>query len=396
MQELKVIGVENGALLAASEDGDRFRIAIDEVLQSKLRQTQTETSTAPKLSPREVQAHIRSGMSAEDVAAVTGAPLDYVRRFEGPVVAEREYMISCALSVPVHTAIDPDPVGEDANFGGVIRERLASLGASNERWASWKEPGAGWIIKLSFTADEIDHDARWGFEPKKNALSPVGNEAIALSQQGELKGSLIPRLRAVGADTSNSDVSRFDSGAFTFKESLADEILNDTAPVEPIPYSRSASSSDAVSRAAIKRAVEPSVSMSETADLLDSLRRRRGEREAASFADSGSPQPSVADVTPASNLTPPVNGSTPANGSTSASGRRRSEFLADGVPDQPRDAPSEAQTTDVTPTAAPNVWATQAARAQNRTTGNHGKRGRASMPSWDEIVFGARTDDDLA
>ena len=24
------------------------------------------------------------------------------------------------------------------------------------------------------------------------------------------------------------------------------------------------------------------------------------------------------------------------------------------------------------------------------------RRGRASMPSWDEIVFGARTDDDLA
>jgi hypothetical protein len=27
--------------------------------------------------------------------------------------------------------------------------------------------------------------------------------------------------------------------------------------------------------------------------------------------------------------------------------------------------------------------------------GRRGSRGRASMPSWDEIVFGARTDDDL-
>ena len=46
--------------------------------------------------------------------------------------------------------------------------------------------------------------------------------------------------------------------------------------------------------------------------------------------------------------------------------------------------------------AAPNIWATQAAKAQARNTGNLGKRGRASMPSWDEIVFGARSDDDLA
>ncbi|TFD89301.1 septation protein SepH [Cryobacterium serini] len=385
MQELKVIGVENGALLAASEDGDRYRIAIDEVLQSRLRQTQTERVNAPKLSPREVQAHIRSGMSAEDVAAVTGASLEYVRRFEGPVVAEREYIVSSALSVPVHTAIDPDPIDENVNFGSVIRERLASLGATGERWASWKEPGGGWIVKLSFTADEIDHDARWGFEPKKNSLSPVGSEAVALSQQGELKGSLIPRLRAVGSETSAADVSRFDSNAFNFKESLADEILNDTSPnLEAVPHSRSLSRDDAVSKAAIKRAAEPASNMSETADLLESLRRRRGEREAASSADAS------------------------ASASASASAAKPMASASVSTPTQslrPRPATSnDATVTDessaapaTTPEPTGNVWANQAARAQERT--NHGrtapKRGRASMPSWDEIVFGARTDDDL-
>ncbi|TFD21215.1 septation protein SepH [Cryobacterium sp. TMS1-13-1] len=376
MQELKVIGVENGALLAASEDGDRYRIAIDEVLQSRLRQTQTERSLAPKLSPREVQAHIRSGMSAEDVAAVTGASLDYVRRFEGPVVAEREYIVSSALSVPVHTAIDPDPVDENVNFGSVIRERLASLGATGERWASWKEPGGGWIVKLSFTADEIDHDARWGFEPKKNSLSPVGSEAIALSQQGELKGSLIPRLRAVGSETSAADVSRFDSNAFNFKESLPDEILNDTSPnLEAVPFSRSLSRDDAVSKAAIKRAAEPASNMSETADLLESLRRRRGEREAAGSRDAAAAQPTAsASVQPAAMMRP-----------------RRSTAMDSPVTDESSAAPA------TTPEPTGNAWANQAARAQERT--NHGrttpKRGRASMPSWDEIVFGARTDDDL-
>ncbi|TFD79911.1 septation protein SepH [Cryobacterium fucosi] len=360
MQELKVIGVENGALLAASEDGDRFRIPIDEVLQSRLRQTQTESTSGPKLSPREVQAHIRSGMSAEDVAAVTGASIDFVRRFEGPVVAEREYIVSCALGVPVHTAIDPDPVEGGANFGSVIRERLASLGATNERWASWKEPGAGWIVKLAFTADDIDHDARWGFEPKKNSLSPVGNEAIALSQQGELKGALIPRLRAVGAETSLADVSRFDSGAFTFKESLADDLLADTAPLlDPIPYSRPAGTTDAVSKAAIKRAAEPPQSLSETADLLESLRRRRGEREAAVFEHDEAP------VVP-------------------SQGMRLLETPAEAPAVEPATDPSR------------NAWSNQAATGQPRNTGSHGKRGRAAMPSWDEIVFGARTDDDLA
>ena len=56
------------------------------------------------------------------------------------------------------------------------------------------------------------------------------------------------------------------------------------------------------------------------------------------------------------------------------------------------DTPAEAPRTDPTR----NAWASQAATGQPRNTGNLGKRGRASMPSWDEIVFGARTDDDLA
>jgi hypothetical protein len=319
-----------------------------------------------------VQAHIRAGMSAEDVAAVTGASLDFVRRFEGPVVAEREYIVSSALSVPVHAAIDPEPLDEPANFGSVIRERLASLGASNERWASWKEPGAGWIVKLAFTADDIDHDARWAFEPKKNALSPIGNEAVALSQQGELKGALIPRLRAVGAETSLADVSRFDSGAFTFKESLADDILNDTAPLhDAVPYSRPAATSEAVSKAAIKRAAEPAQSLSETADLLESLRRRRGEREASagesreSATAERAERAATADIRPVDEATPDT----------------------ETAPSAPAPAPAAAPTR--------NVWASQAATGQPRAA-QTGRRGRASMPSWDEIVFGARTDDDLA
>ncbi|TFD27914.1 septation protein SepH [Cryobacterium cryoconiti] len=385
MQELKVIGVENGALLAASEEGDRFRIPIDEVLQSRLRQTQADPTSGPKLSPKEVQAHIRAGMSAEDVAAVTGASIDFVRRFEGPVVAERDYMVSCALSVPVHTAIDPDPIEGGANFGTVIRERLASLGATNERWASWKEPGAGWIVKLSFTADDIDHDARWGFEPKKNSLTPVGSEAIALSQQGELKGALIPRLRAVGAETSPADVSRFDSGAFTFRESLAEDLQNDTAPLlDPVPYSRSAGTTEAVSRAAIKRADEPPQSLSETADLLASLRRRRGEREAAAFESNQSESHRTG-----------LTGNTGLH--SEGPGIRLVDQPVAAV--EPAGAPG-AEVSAATSETPRNAWSAQAAASQTpsvtpRPASNHGKRGRASMPSWDEIVFGARTDDDL-
>src|SRR5690606_33982224 len=114
-----------------------------------------------------------------------GAPIEYIQRFEGPVLAEREFVVQAALDVPVRTAGDTDPLAQAGTFGIAIRERLAGLGASGERWSSWKEAAAGWVVKRSFTAEQIDHDARWQFDPRKQSLVPLTNEAVTLSQQGE-------------------------------------------------------------------------------------------------------------------------------------------------------------------------------------------------------------------
>lgn len=334
MQDLRVIGVENGALLVAADDGTRFRIAIDEVLQSKLRSYTPDPGTGPKLSPREIQAHIRSGMSAHDVASITGASLEYIERFEGPVVAEREFVVQSALGVPVRMAGDTDPLSSGKSFGTAIRERLHELGALGERWAAWKEQGAGWIVKLAFTANQIDHDARWDFDPKKRSLVPLNSEAVSLSQ-GEGSGPLIPRLRAVSHDDAAADAARFDSGAFAIDESA----LPDTAPVpRAIPIGRIARD-------------EP-VASNQTADLLEALRRRRGEREAAVYDEDES------------------RAAHPSTGSIR-------------VIDVPLDAPIDDE-----PGPARSTQPQPRLKRAEKT--------RVSMPSWDEIVFGARPDEDPA
>jgi hypothetical protein len=390
MQELKVIGVESGALVAASEDGARFRIEIDDVLQSRIRQAHTEPHQGPKLSPREVQAHIRAGMSAEEVAQVTGVSVDYVRRFEGPVIAEREHVVTSALGVPVQIAGEVDLADEPASFGTVIRDRLAKLGATGERWASWKDEERGWIVKLEFTADAIDHDARWSFDLRRRALQPLNSEAVTLSQHGELKEGLIPRLRAVSAD---QEQARFDSGAFTFDEpEQAEQGQQDTAPqLEPLPYGRPTplspltppSSSPAATRAAIKRADEPSQTHAETADLLEALRRRRGEREAATGEHPITPAQSGASSAA------PSAGSAPASGP----GEVRTEPAATSTGAEPKTEQPTLDGTEEPPgSAARALWGGKSSPAGGRAA----RKGRASMPSWDEIVFGARTDDDLA
>lgn len=320
MQELNVIGIEDGALLVASDEGERYRIVIDEALQSRLRQYRLDQTTGPRISPREVQAHIRAGLSPEDVASLTGASLEYIERFVGPVMAEREHIVAQALSVPVRTGAEVDPLGEADTFGSVIRDRLASLGATGERWASWKEPETGWVVKLEFTADGIDHDARWAFDPRKGSLSPSNPEATTLSQQGELTGGLIPRLRAVPI---LPDESAFDSGAFEY--------------IDPKPDTDAARS--AVPVGAI-RTEERQPEAHNTADLLEALRKRRGEREATLY-----------------------------------------DFEDDDFEDEVEEVSDEDEVVDVEPEVQTTVNA---------------RRGRAAMPSWDEIVFGARSDDDPA
>ena len=336
MQDLRVIGVENGALLVAADDGTRFRIPIDEVLQSKLRQSIPDPGTGPKLSPREIQSHIRSGMSAQDVASITGASLEYIERFEGPVVAEREFVVTSALAVPVRTAGDIDPLVQGRTFGTAIRERLHDLGAVGERWASWKDE-TGWIVKLAFTANQIDHDARWQFEPKKQALSPLNSEAVTLSQQGDAGGALIPRLRAVTEP--DPDSSRFDSGAFALSDSQVIESRAAEAAAAPEPISLRARQDDTAAAS----------NNNQTADLLEALRRRRGERESANFDDQD------------------ARASHPSTGSI-----RIVDVPIEGLADE-----SSPRSTSPQPRLG-------------------SKKSRASMPSWDEIVFGARPDDDLA
>ena len=330
MQDLRIVSVEDGSLMLVADDGSRFRLAIDETLHARVRQSVPDSGTGRKLSPKEIQAHIRAGLSSIEVARITGSSIEYIERFEGPVLAERAFVIDSALAVPVHTAGD-DPLAAARTFGSAIIERLREVDGADERWASWKEP-TGWVVGLSFTANEVEHDARWQFDPRKHTLSPVNAEAIRLSQQGAAPEPLIPRLRAVAPSTSDEPTpvttrERFDSDAFRVDPASIAEATPSIAPMGM----RSAPEDD-------------DIAGNRTADLLEALRRRRGERESVMVDDLD------------------VRGQ-------HATGTVR---LLD-VPIGDDDDAGTARQTGPIP---------------------RGKKARPAMPSWDEIVFGTRPDED--
>ena len=349
MENVTIVGTESGVLVLATESGERFALPIDDVLQREIRRaTRQAEPTAQRLaaSPRDIQAQIRAGLTAVEVSELLGISVDDVARFEGPVLAEREHIIGQALAVPVLIGSEVEPDAQPT-FGVAVRAKLADVEASEERWASWKDE-TGWIVKLEFTASDVEHDARWSFDPRRSALSPLNADATQLSRQGSLPEGLIPRLRAVDAERAGSpykDESRFDSGAFGPRLLPAPEADID----EPSIPERS---NAAAQEAATKRAPESSTTSPETADLLEALRRRRGQRETAPLIDD------VEDLHSEPN---PI-------------------ALFDAAFEPETEEPEPARTEPPASSSEPS-------------DGSARRRRRNAMPSWDEIVFGARTDE---
>ena len=209
MHELRVIDISDSTVVAVNENGEEFRVSLDEAQIAKLRSPRNEASVI-KVAPREIQALIRAGLSADEVCRVSGASPEDVERYEAPVIAERDFILNSALATPTSLDVHDEPVP----FGIHVRSRLDSLHAEEQRWVSWKDPADGWLVKVEFTAKGIDHDARWAFDPRRGSLVPVNTDASTLSQRGEMDSGLVPRLRAVDVMTGAIPTVN-DSGAHT-------------------------------------------------------------------------------------------------------------------------------------------------------------------------------------
>lgn len=395
MEHLSVIGLEDDKLVVESATGQRF--AIDASAIPEIRRHRPAGAQERKTSPREIQALMRAGSSAEEVSQTTGEELDYVRRFEGPVLAERDHVLDQALAIAVASG-DIDPLARETTFGAAMTARLAGLDADGEDWSTWKEPTGEWTVRLRFEAQGVDHEARWSFEPRKGALTPRDKEATALSQQDDATSVLVPRLRAIDRDDAapqpqRPDVVRVDAAeaepsaaqdsptetAAPASESSSDEPtqgggaaddgaaargprfdsgafqLQVDAPSKPVTPTRLTKQQDPQQPAAVQEAAiataKPAVAPNHTADLLEALRKRRGEREAALAHAEREPEAEPREE------------------------QQQSSSLFEA--EEPEERQGVHHTSPLT-NAKP-------------------KRGaRAAMPSWDEIVFGSRGDDEPA
>ncbi|GAB3967176.1 hypothetical protein GCM10029978_033920 [Actinoallomurus acanthiterrae] len=188
MQELRLVAVsEDGSylVLATAGRGTRFTLPIDDRLRAVVRGHfsrlgQYEIEVESPLRPKEIQARIRAGETAEEIAETAGIPVERVRWFEGPVLQEREYMAQQAQRVPIRRPGESSPAPA---LGELVEERLGRRGIDLEEveWDSRKCEDSTWRVSLSFYYDGRPYSAEWAYDPRRRHISAVNDEASRLS-----------------------------------------------------------------------------------------------------------------------------------------------------------------------------------------------------------------------
>ena len=383
MRDLRLIESDENSIVLETADGEKFKLEVDHSVKTAIRTAGAKPTSSSDLSPRDIQDRVRSGQSIDEIVTETGADAGFVETFALPVIDELQHMVASARSVRL--TIPGDRFNDDSQieFGELVDRRLTDNGATSLVWSSKRAESAVWLVSVSFELAGNYGVASWLFDPRKVELTAEDETASALSV---LEGNPGPLPK-----------SRFATeppAAFRKKEPASHK-------------STSAPSSEAV------------------APVIDLAAAREPQIEAVvashdAAAELRDPEPAVMNVTTLQFKAEPV--SQP----LLESELEETETVIDEVEvilveeqeevdfiepddlvevvevveivestdlvDEPaiEDVP-EADIADDVPPAQPP----QEAVEPPTSTGSIGiaKKGRASMPSWDEIVFGTKTDD---
>jgi len=127
-----------------------------------------------RLTPREIQAHLRSGRSIPEVAAEAGVDIEWVERFAVPVVAEQAQMVERARAMTYSKARlgqSTQPLGTSVRWNLVDKGVAISDEAFEQGWSAFQLQDEVWMIRFRYTSRARLQVAEWELDLGANQLA---------------------------------------------------------------------------------------------------------------------------------------------------------------------------------------------------------------------------------
>jgi hypothetical protein len=138
------------------------------------------------LRPKDVQTMIRAGLTAEETADRAGWTVEKVRRYEGPILAEREHVAMLGRQVRLRSSSGGP---SSSVLGTRVDERLRSrqIDSSTARWDSRRDHKGRWTVVVFFNAGGRQRQAEWSFDLLARTVQALDDEARWLSADEEVE-----------------------------------------------------------------------------------------------------------------------------------------------------------------------------------------------------------------
>lgn len=214
MRELELDGIHDDGehIVLRDLDGEKYTLHIDEALRAAVRRDRPalnliQAASSAPLRPKEIQAMLRAGRSAEEIASIADIEIEHVRRYEGPVLAERGFAAERARTFRVGKADGP-------TLDALVAERLAARQAGDvTRWDAWRGHDGLWTLELAFTAAGRDRAAHWIVDMTRRSVKADDDEARWLTLDDEADEPTLGRARLTALRSTVYDQSAFDESS---------------------------------------------------------------------------------------------------------------------------------------------------------------------------------------
>ena len=160
------------------ENGNEFALDLDEKTRDAARNWKKRPKASVhdkdhELTVAEIQARIRAGIAAEDLALVSSIPLERIKRFEPPVLQERYWISKRARETEIRRAHG------SAEFDEIVQTRILHGGGDIEstKWDAWRREDGRWNIACSFIGRKGETEAHWAFDPDVATIAPLDDVA---------------------------------------------------------------------------------------------------------------------------------------------------------------------------------------------------------------------------